>query len=55
MFMYQYRQEVERITDNLNKNEAWQYTTSLYRAGLINLIQWNNLNDHIKRIEKKGV
>ena len=50
--MYQYRKEVERIISNLDKQHAWQHSTNLYHSGLINLVQWNNLNVYIKKIKK---
>ena len=47
-YMYIYRGDVERIVDNLDRDNAWQYVRSLYYKGLISLPEWNTLSEYSK-------
>lgn len=54
-YMYQYRGEIERTVANLGRDEAWQYTRSLYANGFINLNEWNTLSEYSKDVKCEGV
>ena len=53
--MYQYRGEIERTVANKGRDEAWQYTRSLYANGFINLNEWNTLSEYSKDVKCEGV
>ena len=47
-YMCQSRGDIERIIDNLDRDNAWQYVRSLYYKGLISLPEWNTLSEYSK-------
>ena len=51
-YMYQYRGDIERIIDNLDRDNAWQYVRSLYYKGLISLFEWNTLSEYSKEYKR---
>jgi len=50
--MYQYRGDIERIIDNIDRDCAWQYARNLYAKGFIGLSEWNTLSEYSKEYKK---
>ena len=51
-YMYIYRGDVERIVDNLDRDNAWQYVRNLYYKGLVSLPEWNTLSEYSKEYKR---
>ena len=51
-YIYQYRGNIERIIDNIDRDSAWQYTRNLYAEGLISLPEWNILSEYSKAYKR---
>ena len=52
-YMKRYKEEIDRIYANIDKDHAWNYAVDLYNRGLICLPEWNELNEYVKSKEKE--
>ena len=51
-YMYQYRGEIERIVENIDRDSAWRYVKGLYNSGLISLPEYQRLSEYTQECNK---
>lgn len=53
-YMYQFRGNIERIVENVNKKTAKDYVYTLYTSGLIHIVEYNTLLEYIGKLKENN-